>query len=126
MKISIMSVVAGLGLLGLACGGAPEPRERLATAQASIRAAKEIGADNVPQAQLHAQLAQEQVTLANKLIEEGENERADYVLRRAAADAELAVALTREATTQKQAEATEAAVAPKPGASTEPMQAQNQ
>jgi Domain of unknown function (DUF4398) len=126
MKVSNLSVVAGLGLLAVACGGAPEPRERLATAQASIRAAKEIGADNVPQAQLHAQLAQEQVTLANKLIEDGENERADYVLRRAAADAELAVALTREATTQKQAETAEAVLGPKPNAPTAPMQATNQ
>lgn len=124
MKIVKLSVLAGIGLLAVACGSAPEPTERLATAQASIRAAKEIGADNVPQAQLHAQLAQEQVNQANKLIEEGENERADYVLRRANADAELAVALAREATSQKQTQAAEAALAPKTAA--DPMQATNQ
>lgn len=123
MKIVYTSLVAGLGLAAIACAGAPQPTERLASAQAAVRAAKEVGAKDVPQAALHAQLAEEQVQQANKLIEEGENERADTVLRRAQADAELAVALAREADSQKHAETAEAALAPTPGTAPQTMQA---
>jgi hypothetical protein len=104
--------VAAIGLVALACASAPAPTERLASAQAAVRAAKEVGAKDVPQAKLHAQLAQEQVDHATKLIEEGENERADSILRRAQADAELAVAMAREASSQEQAETAEAALSP--------------
>jgi len=111
--------------MALACAGAPQPTERLAGAQAAVRAAKEVGADNVPQAQLHTKLAEEQVIQANKLIEEGENERAEMVLRRATADAELAVALAREAESARQAAAAESALGPQTAAPTQPMQATN-
>jgi len=126
MKILTTSVVAGIGLMALACGSAPQPTERLATAQAAVRAAKEVGAKEVPQAQLHAQLAEEQVTQAQKMIEDGDNERAEMVLRRATADAELAVALARENESQKQAEAAEAALGPQAGSQPSNMQATNQ
>lgn len=111
--------------MAVACGSAPQPTERLATAQAAVRAAKEVGAKDVPQAQLHTQLAEEQVQQAQKMIENGDNERAEYVLRRATADAELAVALARENDSQKQAEAAEAALGPKAGGQA-PSMATNQ
>jgi hypothetical protein len=41
-------------------------------------------------------LADEQIADARKLIAKGDNERATYVLVRARADAELALALARE------------------------------
>lgn len=126
MKIVYTGLVAGIGLAAVACAGAPQPTERLATAQAAVRAAQEVGAKDVPQAQLHAQLAEEQVQQANKLIQDGENERADMVLRRALADAELAVALAREAESQRQAEAAEAAMGPTPANPPQTMQATNQ
>jgi hypothetical protein len=126
MKILTTSVVAGIGLMALACGSAPQPTERLATAQAAVRAAKEVGAKEVPQAQLHTQLAEEQVTQAQKMIEDGDNERAEIVLRRATADAELAVALARENESQKQAEAAEAALGPQAASQPSNMQATNQ
>jgi hypothetical protein len=66
-----------------------------------MRAARELGAQAVPRAQLHLRLAQEQVTQARKLAEDGENERAASLLNRARADAELALALSREATSQR-------------------------
>jgi hypothetical protein len=126
MKILTTSVVAGIGLMALACGSSPQPTERLATAQAAVRAAKEVGAKDVPQAQLHAQLAEEQVTQAQKMIEDGDNERAEMVLRRATADAELAVALARENESQKQAEAAESALGPQAASQPSNMQATNQ
>lgn len=112
--------------MAVACGSAPQPTERLATAQAAVRAAKEVGAKDVPQAQLHTQLAEEQVQQAQKMIENGDNERAEMVLRRATADAELAVALARENESQKQAEAAESALGPQAGGQPTSMQATNQ
>jgi hypothetical protein len=126
MKILTTSFIAGVGLMAVACGSAPQPTERLATAQAAVRAAKEVGAKDVPQAQLHTQLAEEQVQQAQKMIENGDNERAEMVLRRATADAELAVALARESESQKQAEAAEASLGPQAGAKPTTMQATNQ
>jgi hypothetical protein len=126
MKIGFTGLVAGFGLAAVACASAPQPTERLASAQAAVRAAKEVGAKDVPQAQLHAQLAEEQVQQANKLIAEGENERADSVARRAQADAELAVALAREAESQQQAQAAEAALTPRPATPPQNTQATNQ
>lgn len=123
MKIVYISLMAGLGLALVACAGAPQPTERLASTQAAVRAAKEVGAKDVPQAQLHTQLAEEQIQQANKLIADGDNERADHVLRRAQADAELAVALAREAESQKGAEAAEAALTPNPSNPPQTMQA---
>ena len=126
MKIVQTGFVVGIGLIAIACGGAPQPTERLASAQAAVRAAKEVGADNVPQAQLHTKLAEEQVIQANKLIEEGENERAEMILRRATADAELAVALAREAESARQATAAESELGPQASQPNVPMQATNQ
>lgn len=123
MRTAYIGFVAAFGLAALACAGAPEPTERMASAQAALRAAKEVGAKDVPKAQLHQQLAQEQVDQANKLIKEGENERAEMILRRAQADAELAVAMAREANTQKRAELAEAALSPTPGQPPQTMQA---
>jgi len=126
MKILNTGFVAGFGLAMLACAGHPQPTERLATAQAAVRAAKEVGAKDVPQAQLHTQLAEEQVQQALKLIEDGDNERAEMILRRATADAEMAVSLAREAEIQKQTEATEAALGPTSATEPTTMQATNQ
>ena len=126
MKTLYTGFVAGIGLVVLACAGYPQPTERLANAQAAVRAAKEVGAKDVPQAQLHTQLAEEQVQQAQKLMEDGDNERAETILRRAQADAEMAVALAREAESQKQAEAAEQALGPQTATEPTTMQATNQ
>lgn len=62
---------------------------------ASIRAAEELGAREVPAAQLHVQLAKEQVETAKQMADRGD-ERAVLVLGRAKSDAELALAMARE------------------------------
>jgi uncharacterized protein YqfA (UPF0365 family) len=80
-----------------ACGGSmPEPKQPLADAESASRSAREVGADNEPAAKLHVKLADEQITKAKSLIADGDNERATYLLIRARADAELALALARE------------------------------
>ena len=74
------------------------PTEKVAlAADASIRAAEELGAPKIPQASLHLQLAKEETGRAEKLIADGDPKRAEGILTRAQADAELAVAEAREA-----------------------------
>jgi hypothetical protein len=83
-------------LLG-ACGASiPPPTQRLADAQSATRSARELGANNEPAAQLSLKLADEQITQAQKAIVDGDNKRAESLLVRAKADAELAVAQSRE------------------------------
>jgi hypothetical protein len=97
MKRNYISGVIVTTLALGACAGAPKPTEQLVSARSALRAAEEVGADRVPQAELHAKLAKEQLASAEKLMEEGDNAEAERVLQRAKADAELAVALSRKA-----------------------------
>ncbi len=72
------------------------PTERLQSSAAAIRAAEEVGADRVPEAQLHLQLAKEQSDRAKKMIDNGgDRDEAKLVLARAESDANLALALAR-------------------------------
>ena len=88
--------LASLPALLAACGGSfPPPTQRLADAQSAERSARELGADAEPRAQLSLKLAQDQITAAQKAITDGDNQRADSLLIRAKADAELAVAQAR-------------------------------
>jgi len=96
---------ATLALAGVGCAAAP-PRAAQGDAMAAIRSARELGAEEVPQASYHLELAREQVEVAGNLIQRRDMGRAERLLRRAELDAELAMALTREARTAAQAEAT--------------------
>jgi hypothetical protein len=81
----------------MACGSSiPPPADRLASAEAAARSARELGADREPKAQLHLRLAGEQIEQAKKLMADGDNKRADLILQRANADAELSVWLAKE------------------------------
>lgn len=86
-----------LGAAATACGASfPVPTQRMADAESAERSAREMGAADQPGAQLHLKLAQEQIADAKASVAEGENEKADMMLVRAKADAELALALSRE------------------------------
>lgn len=92
-------------LLTAACGGSlPPPSDRLASAEAAARSARELGADREPKAQLHLRLATEQIDAAKKLMADNDNKRADLVLQRANSDAELAVMLAKENNARADAE----------------------
>lgn len=97
MKGAIVSLFL-LALLALAaCGSSlPPPSDRLATAEAAARSARELGAEREPKAALHLKLATEQIEQAKGLMKENDNKRADLVLQRASADAELSVMLAKE------------------------------
>jgi hypothetical protein len=89
-------------LMSAGCATIQLPPERLAANEASIRGAEELGAEGVPQARLHLQLAKDQTESAVRLAEDGD-ERALLVLARAQSDAELALSLAREATVHRAA-----------------------
>lgn len=80
-----------------ACGATvPPPTQRMADAQSAERSARELGADNQPDAQLSLKLAQEQISQAKAAMAKDDNARADSLLVRAKVDAELAIAQSRE------------------------------
>lgn len=89
LRITTAAFVAGCGASYAA------PAQHLADAQSAERSATELGAANQPKAQLHLQLAHEQIEAAKGAIRDGNNEGADRLLARARSDAELAIALTR-------------------------------
>jgi hypothetical protein len=94
-----------LVLFLVGCGSSlPPPSDRLASAEAAARSARELGAEREPKAQLHLRLASEQIDLAKKLMADGDNKRADLVLQRANSDAELAVMIAKEATAKSEAD----------------------
>jgi hypothetical protein len=93
-----------LALGAIGCGGAAIPHEQLASSQAAIRAAEEVGANSNPTAELHLKFAKDQVAKARTLIADDENEEAKIVLQKAQADAELAIAITKESAVRAQAE----------------------
>ena len=86
------------------CGSYPAPADKMATTTAAARSAEELGASKTPKAEFHLKLAQEQLADAKKLMAEGENKRAEYVLSRASSDAELALMLAREASMKAEAQ----------------------
>jgi len=93
-----------VAVLAVGCGGAPKPEARIASSEGAIRGAQEAGAGSVPEATLHLKLAQEQRDQAIQLVKSGDNHRAEMLLARAEADAELAVALAREASARAEAD----------------------
>lgn len=101
-----------------ACATFPLPTEHLAQAEAGARAANELGAANEPAAALHLKMAHDELTSARQLIAEGEHKRADALLLRAQADAELSLQLTREAhaKTDARVQATTGSLGPTGGA----------
>lgn len=104
----IVSVAAWL----VACGGSyPEPKEAATATEAAVRSASEVGAEKDPTATLHLKYAKDQSEEAKKLIADGDNHRAEMVLGRAKADAELALMLAKAHNEKVQAEKSEAEVA---------------
>jgi hypothetical protein len=92
-------------LFAVACGAAAVPHEKMAAAEAEMRAAEVAGARDVQQAALHLKMATDQVAKAKALIEKNENEEAALVLDCAQSDAQYALALAKEDSTKKEAEA---------------------
>src|SRR5690349_13350516 len=92
--------------LGACASSGPVPAERLAKSEAALRSAHENGADRVPPAALHLKVANEELAMARKLISDGDNKRAEYILMRAEADANAASSLAREVQARNAAQQT--------------------
>jgi hypothetical protein len=98
----MVALAAGLA----SCASAQLNPARVSEVNAAMRAAEEVGAGSNPKAELHLQLAKDEVAEANRLAKAGDEENARLLLDRAQADAELALQLAR--TEQEQQKAREA------------------
>lgn len=105
MAWSVVPVGALLAAVG--CGGSDVPVRQLADAEASIRAAKEVGAENTPDAALQLKMANDRLNRAKQLSADGENETAAALLEEAEVDAELALLIARKEDAQTKAASAE-------------------
>ena len=94
-RIGIMLFAVAVAATGIVAGCANAPL-RTEASTSGIRAAEEAGAYKVPQASLHLQLAKEELESAKALAAKGDKEKADSMLMRSEADAELAVTLSHK------------------------------
>ncbi|MET0591846.1 MAG: DUF4398 domain-containing protein [Polyangiaceae bacterium] len=96
-KRTVCSLGALAVLAAVGCGASyPPPAQHLASSLAAVRTAQETGAASVPKAQLYLKLAEEETAQAKALMDDGENERADYMTLRAYNDATLAMAIAKQ------------------------------
>jgi len=68
----------------------------MASVEASIRAARDLGSGQVRSSQTSLKLAEDELSTARELSKNDSNDKAASMLERAAADAELAIALAQE------------------------------
>jgi hypothetical protein len=102
--LSLAATLLG-GALGVGCVTRNYPSTtRIESSEAAIRSARDLGADRIPDAAVHLELAQRQLDRAHQYIDDGDDNNARWMLVRADADAHLALALTREARTREAAE----------------------
>ena len=94
--LSIAKAIAAGSLLALsACASGPSVRPQLAQTAGAVRAAEEVGAQDVPEAALHLKYASSELEQGRALVDKGEDDRARRALERAELDAELALALVK-------------------------------
>jgi hypothetical protein len=96
------TLVATIVLAG--CASSPLPPANFTEAQSAISAADAIGAEHEPRAALHLKMARDQLTEAQSLARDGDDEEAALVLSRAKVDAEVALMVTREVTAKREAD----------------------
>ena len=93
-----------LGPLLLACSSTAPPTRRIASANDSVASARQAGANDSALASLYLQSAEQQIGFARGLVKKGDMDRAELVLLRADADADLARSLAREQRARSNAE----------------------
>ncbi len=100
----LVGLLAAAALAASACGGAAVPRERAESADSAWKGARAAGAETFPAADVHLKNAEKGIQEAKELIKNGDNEKADYVLQVAKAEADLATSLTRENAVKQEAD----------------------
>ncbi len=99
MRIAMITLPLLLG--AFACGSSyPPPNDEWTAAQADVGRAEGGGAPAVPDAKLHLQLAQEDLTKAKSLIDQ-DNQRAASLIALAKVEAQLALSLAKAQTAQQ-------------------------
>ena len=78
------------------CASTPVPDARVASTESAVQSARAAGADRVPEANQHLRMADDELGKARGFIQNGDNDKATAMLRRAESDANLAAALSRE------------------------------
>ncbi len=104
MKNTVLGSAAILLGLVAGCGGSVMSPSKLVASEGSVRGAEEVGASDEPEAGLQLKLAQDQLAEAKRLSKQGKGEEADRMLERAEVDADLAIALSNEASARRAAE----------------------
>jgi uncharacterized protein DUF4398 len=100
MRTGAGALALTLALACMGCGSSfPTPTDQFAAAQGDLGRAQEGGAGNVPDAKLHLQLAQEDLSKAKDLMDK-DNQRASSLISRARAESELALNLAKQAQAQ--------------------------
>jgi len=111
MRVVWLGVAVAVAAVAGGCGGGglqPASVASLSTAQAAVRAATEVGAEQVPRAALYLKYAKDQIRDAEAMLEEGADDAAGRMLTRAEADAEVALALARHAAAEGETEQAQA------------------
>jgi hypothetical protein len=88
----------------LACAGGTLPPAQSAQVQAEIKAAETVRVADDPKSALHIKLAKDQYAQAEREAKNGNEEEASLILSRAAADAQLAVALSKNIEAQRKSD----------------------
>jgi hypothetical protein len=104
-KIGILEIAGAVGAAAIIAACATSAPLHTEASTSGIRAAQEAGAADVPRAALHLQLAKEELEHAERMGADGKKVQATSMLMRAEADAELAVALSREDSERAEAKA---------------------
>jgi hypothetical protein len=95
MRIATIALLAVVALTA-ACGSSfPPPNDEYSAAQADVGRAESGGAPGVPDAKLHLQLAQEDLTKSKALID-NDNKRAADLIAVARVEAQLALSLAKQ------------------------------
>ena len=102
-SLAALSMIAPLSLFA-ACASSPPPATRMASAEASVQTARDLGAEQVPSAHAQLRLATSEIQKAREMSKNNDNDLADSMLQRASADADLAIALTNEDNARSQAQ----------------------
>jgi hypothetical protein len=93
-KMRVMTILVGLAAFG--CASVPRPNDELAQSESALRSAEELGAASIPQAALELKLSEDELKKAREELKDEKNECARQTLLRSRADAELALAMTRQ------------------------------
>src|SRR5450432_4266760 len=107
---SVVSVSSLLALFAIGCGGSAVPLDKLTDAKATVRQAQEAGAQNTPQAALHLKMANDELSSAQRAMDDKDTDRARLLLNQAQADADLSLALARGTEEKQQAQDAQAKI----------------